>query len=191
MHAGRGRGGYGGRGRGRGRMDNRDQGPKVPINNQIREREVRLLGNDRELIGMMSSSEALDLAMEQGLDLVLIAGDAKPPVCRIMDYNKFKFDQDKKAKETAKKQKTLQVNEKELKMRYNIDVADYNVRKKAALKFLGNGDRVKVICQFRGREQDYQDLAIEMFKKLAGECSEVGKVEGRPGGNVTGRSLIM
>mmetsp|Transcript_33931 Transcript_33931/g.47008 ORF Transcript_33931/g.47008 Transcript_33931/m.47008 type:complete len:317 (+) Transcript_33931:172-1122(+) len=189
---GGGGGRVGGRGRGRGRGRSNifeEEEPLVQINSSITAPEVRVLGEDREMVGVMRTSEALALAEEQGVDLVTISPDANPPVCRLMDYKKFKFDQEKKTKEASKKQKSLQVNLKEVKIRYNIGAADYQVRLKAARKFLKKGDKVKVLCQFRGREQEFKAIAYDMFAKLADECKDLATIEGRA--QMNGRMMIM
>ena len=138
-----------------------DRGP--PRNEDIDLPEVRVMDEDKTPIGVMSSAEALEIAEEAGLDLVLMSPEANPPVCRIMNYSKYKYEQEKKQRETRKRAKATQVEVKELKMRYNIDTHDYGVRLKAAKKFLDGGDRVKVICQFRGRENDFRELGKEMW----------------------------
>ena len=123
---------------------------ELMINEQIRDKEVRLIGEDGEQLGIVSSKEAQALADEKKLDLVKIAPTAKPPVCRIMDYGKFKFDQAKKEKEARKKQKTIDT--KELRLSPNIDTHDIQVKVKKAIEFLKDGDKVKVSIRFRGRE---------------------------------------
>ncbi len=189
---GRGRRGGGGRGRGRGRRGGRvpmDRGPAR--NEDIDLPEVRVIDEaTKEVLGIMSSDEALDIAEEQGLDLVLMSPEADPPVCRIMNYSKYKYEQEKKQRETRKRAAATRVEVKELKMRYNIDVHDYGVRLKAAKKFLDGGDRVKVICQFRGRENEFRDLGRDMFMRF---CDDVGEDIGVREGNPTmeGNRMVM
>ncbi|KAK3234023.1 hypothetical protein CYMTET_55707 [Cymbomonas tetramitiformis] len=185
---GGGRGGRGGRGRGGRGMNDRKDG--TAINEMIRVPEVRLVGVDKEMIGITDTRDAMDQAAELGMDLVMINKDADPPVCRLMDYKKFTYDQGKKDKEAKKKQRNLRVDVKELKLRYNIDTHDYEVRKKAARKFLSAGDKVKFLCQFRGREMEFKDIAFKMFEKLRTELADVGTMEGnRP--NLEGRTMVM
>jgi translation initiation factor IF-3 len=180
------------RGRGRGRRGGRvpmDRGPAR--NEDIDLPEVRVIDEaTKEVLGIMSSDEALDIAEEQGLDLVLMSPEADPPVCRIMNYSKYKYEQEKKQRETRKRAAATRVEVKELKMRYNIDVHDYGVRLKAAKKFLDGGDRVKVICQFRGRENEFRDLGRDMFMRF---CDDVGEDIGVREGNPTmeGNRMVM
>lgn len=111
---------------------------------------MRVIDDDKNPVGVMSSEEALEIAEEAGLDLVLMSPEAKPPVCRIMNYSKYKYEQEKKMRETRARAKATMIEVKELKMRYNIDTHDYGVRLRAGKKFLDGGDRIKVTCQFRG-----------------------------------------
>jgi len=150
---------------------------------------LRVQGRDKEVLGVMSREEALALAEEEGVDLVLISPDADPPVARIVDYAKFKFDAAIKAKETAKKMASSRQEQKELKMRYNIDTHDYEVRLRAAQRFLKDGDRVKVLCQFKGREMEFKALAFALFERFIADIKEEGGVESKP--NIEGRSMIM
>lgn len=188
---GRGRGGggrgRGGRGRGRGGRPQKDQGP--PRNEDIPYDELRVLGEDKEMLGVMSTDEALEIAAERELDLVVMSADANPPVARIMNYSKFKYEQEKSAREARKKAAATRVDLKELKMRYNIDTHDYEVRLRSALKFLEGGDKVKVICQFRGRENDFREIGREMFARFVEDIGEVGVLENRP--NMEGNSMTM
>lgn len=153
--------------------------------------EVRVIDEaTKEVIGVMSSEEALEIAEEAGLDLVLMSPDANPPVCRIMNYSKYKYEQEKKQRETRKRAAATRVEVKELKMRYNIDVHDYGVRLKAAKKFLDGGDRVKVICQFRGRENEFRDLGRDMFMRFVDDVGEeLGNLEGNP--SMEGNRMVM
>ncbi len=151
------------------------------INESIREKEIRVIGTDGEQLGIMSSAEALQKAFDADLDLVMISPTAKPPVCRIMDYGKYRFEQTKQAK---KNQKTADV--KEIKMSLNIDTNDFNIKVKNAIKFLQNGDKVKVTVRFRRmRELTHVNLGEELMKKFMDAVSEYGgsdkpsKLEGR------------
>ena len=146
-----------------------------PRNEELDLPEARIIDEDKEFVGVMSTDEAMVIAEEAGLDLVLVSPDANPPVCRIMNYSKFKYENEKKARETRKKAAAARVEVKELKMRYNIDVHDYGVRLRAAQKFLGAGDRVKVICQFRGRENEFRDIG-----RPSGEARPAAGASGRP-----------
>lgn len=154
------------------------------INEEIREKEVRVIGNDGEQLGIMSSADALEKAIESDLDLVLIAPGAVPPVCRIMDYGKYRFEQTKREKEAKKNQKQTEV--KEIKMSLNIDTNDFNIKVRNCIKFLQNGDKVKVTIRFkRAREMSHMDLSEELMKRFLEAVSEYGgsdkpsKLEGR------------
>ena len=153
------------------------------INGQIRDKEVRVISESGEQLGIMSAMEAQKLADEAGLDLVKIAPTAKPPVCRIVDYGKFKYEQARKEKEAKKKQKTIEI--KEIRMSPNIDTNDLNTKISAARKFLEKGDRVKVTIRFRGRELAHMNdnkYILEDFAKALEDISVVekpAKVEGR------------
>jgi translation initiation factor IF-3 len=160
---------------------------KVRINSDIRGREFRIIGVDGEQLGIMSSREALDRAAELRLDLVEISPTANPPVCRIMDYGKFLFEQKKSKAEAKKKQKQVQV--KEIKFRPGTDIGDYNVKLKNILRFLEEGDKVKVTLWFRGREVAHQELGLEMLKRIEVDTAECAEVEFRP--KMEGRQMIM
>lgn len=157
------------------------------VNEQIRIREVRLIGENGEQLGIMPTREALRLAYERGLDLVEVAATARPPVCRIMDYGKFKYEQSKKEREARKRQKTINI--KEVRMTPKIEEHDFDVKARSAEKFLRDGDKVKVSIRFRGREIVHSNLAHEIMMKLADEVKEVGAMEREP--RVEGRSMIM
>jgi translation initiation factor IF-3 len=148
---------------------------KVWINRQIRAREVRLIDKDGNQVGVVSLDDALRQAEEDGLDLVQIAPEAKPSVCKIMDYGKFLFEQSKKTKK-----KTKQIHIKELKLRPVTDIGDYNVKLKKAIDFLQAGDKVKFTVRFRGREMAYQNLGMEILKRLEHDLLEYGTVEVAP-----------
>ncbi len=145
------------------------------INDEIRDKEVRLQGVDGEQLGIFELQIAQDKAEALGLDLVKISPKANPPVCRIMDYSKYKFEQGKKAKEARKKQKIVDL--KEIRLSPNIDKHDVEVKAKNAIKFLSSGAKVKVSLRFRGREMGYAQAGREIMKSFAEQCGEVGVVE--------------
>ena len=153
------------------------------INEQIRDKEVRLVGEDGEQLGVMSARDAQKMAEEAGLDLVKIAPTAKPPVCKIVDYGKFKYEQARKEKEAKKKQKTIEI--KEIRMSPNIDTNDLNTKMNAARKFLQKGDKVKVTLRFRGREMAHMYASkhiLDEFAEALADCSVIekpAKAEGR------------
>lgn len=146
-----------------------------------------MISKDGKQLGIMSPKEGLKLAEESGLDLVTVAPQANPPVCRIMDYGKFKYEQNKKEKEAKKKQKTINV--KEVKLRPNIEEHDFNTKLNNAKKFLQKGDKVKVTIMFRGREITHPELGRELCDKLAEGVQDVGKIEKKP--KVEGKNMIM
>ena len=139
------------------------------------------------MLGVMTAPEALDLADEAGLDLVEISPHAKPPVCKILDYGKYKYEQQKKASEARKKQKVTDV--KEVKIRPGIEKHDYEVKMRNARRFLEGGDKVKVTMRFRGREMAHQDIGLNVLKKMQEELADVGKVDLHP--KLEGRQMIM
>lgn len=151
---------------------------ELMINEQIRDKEVRLIDSDGSQLGIVSSREALRLADEKKLDLVKISPTAKPPVCKIIDYSKFKFDQSKKEKEARKKQKTINI--KELRLSPNIDKHDIDVKIKKALEFLNDGDKVKISIRFRGREMGHTEIAYGILHDFAQNVAEIGLVEKPP-----------
>ncbi len=157
------------------------------INEQIRDKEVRVIGDDGEQLGIMSAREAQALADDRNLDLVKISPTAKPPVCRIMDYSKFKFDKAKKEKEARKKQKVVSV--KELRLSPNIDKHDVQVKVKKAIEFLKSGDKVKISIKFRGRELGHTDIATDIMNNFAEQVSEYGIVEKAP--KMEAKSMAM
>jgi len=148
---------------------------------------LRVIDNDGTQLGVMSLEDALDLANEKKLDLVNIAPTANPPVCKILDYGKYRYELQKKEKEAKKKQKTTQV--KEIRLSTFIEEHDINVKSNTALKFLKEGDKVKVSLRFRGREKDYASKGLEVMNKFAENVSSVGSIEKKP--EFEGRSLIM
>ena len=157
------------------------------INEQIRDKEVRVIGEDGEQLGIMSAREALQLAEEAGVDLVKIAPTAKPPVCKIVDYGKFKYEQTRKEKEAKKKQKVIEI--KEIRLSPNIDINDLNTKINAAKKFLSKGDRVKVTLRFRGREMAHMASSKHILDDFAEALADVSVVEKAP--KVEGRSMTM
>ena len=157
------------------------------INEQIRDREVRVIGEDGEQLGIMSSKEAMRLAEEAGVDLVKIAPTAKPPVCKIVDYGKFKYEQTRKEKEARKKQKVIDV--KEIRLSPNIDTNDLNTKINAARKFLSKGDKVKVTLRFRGREMAHMQNSKHILVGFGESLSDIAVVEKEP--KVEGRSMTM
>ncbi|SFE21038.1 bacterial translation initiation factor 3 (bIF-3) [Roseivivax sediminis] len=149
--------------------------------------EIRLIGAEGENIGVVPPSRGLELAEQAGLDLVEISPNATPPVCKIMDFGKFKYEQQKREAEARKKQKTIEV--KEVKFRPNTDIHDYDVKMKNVVKFLENGDKVKVTLRFRGREMAHQNLGRNLLERVAEDVKEIGKVENMP--KMEGRQMVM
>ena len=156
-------------------------------NEQIRDKEIRLIGESGEQLGIMSSREALKLAEEAGLDLVKIAPTAKPPVCKIVDYGKYRYELARKEKDAKRKQKVIEV--KEIRMSPNIDTNDLNTKVGAARKFLEKGNRVKVTLRFRGREMAHMSTSKHILDDFAQMLSDIAVVEKMP--KVEGRSMIM
>ena len=145
------------------------------INEEIRDKEVRLIDSDGSQLGIVTIQQAMETAVQRGLDLVKIAPKAEPPVCRVMDYGKFRFEQAKKEKEARKNQK--------------IDVADFNVRVKQAEKFLKSGDKVKASIRFRGREMAHTDIGLTVMQRFAEACAEFGTIE--KAAKLEGRQMLM
>ncbi len=166
-------------------MPRKDDGPR--INDDITAKEVRLVDAEGEMRGVVSLSEALELADESGFDLVEVSPNATPPVCKILDYGKYKYEQQKKANQARKKQKTVDV--KEVKMSPRIEKNDYDVKMRNAKKFLESGDKVKVSMRFRGREMAHQDIGRELFSKMIEEFGDLITIELRP--KFEGRQMIM
>lgn len=156
------------------------------INESIRDLEVRVLDEEGEQLGVMSGKEAYQLALEKKLDLVKIAPNAKPPVCRIMDYGKYRYEQQKRDKEARKKQKAATM--KEVRLGLNIEKNDLQTKAKSASKFLLNGDKVKVSLKFKGREMGYTQLGFEVVKKFSAEIEEFGELESPA--KLEGRNLV-
>ncbi|PPB81764.1 translation initiation factor IF-3 [Albidovulum inexpectatum] len=157
------------------------------MNDRIRAPEIRLIGAEGENLGVVTPAKALALAEEAGLDLVEISPNAKPPVCKIMDYGKFKYEQQKKEAEARKNQKVIEV--KEVKFRPGTDTHDYQVKMRNVQRFLENGDKVKVTLRFRGREMAHQELGLELLKRVAADVEEIGKIENMP--KLEGRQMVM
>lgn len=163
----------------------RETGPRV--NDRIRADEIRLIGAEGENVGVVTPSRALAMAEDAGLDLVEISPNANPPVCKIMDFGKYKYETQKKEAEARKKQKTIEV--KEVKFRPNTDTHDYDVKMRNVFKFLDNGDKVKVTLRFRGREMAHLNLGRELLERVAADVEGQGKVENMP--KMEGRQMIM
>lgn len=157
------------------------------MNEEINAPEIRLIGKDGEQIGIVSVQKALILASESELDLVEIVPNAEPPVCRIMDFGKFQFEQNKKRHAARRKQKQIQI--KEIKFRPGTEDGDYQVKMRNIIKFLNNGDKVKVTLRFRGREMAHQELGAKMLERIEQDLSEYGNVEQFP--KLEGRQMVM
>jgi translation initiation factor IF-3 len=168
-------------------MRNRPPRNVPPINDNIRFPQVRLIDTDGTQMGILTHREAMQLADERDLDLVLVSDKADPPVCRIMDYGKYKFEQEKRAREARKRQHNAEV--KEVKMRYKIDDHDYNVRVKNAQRFLKAGDKVKATVMFRGREIQHSDLAERLLRRMAKDLDAVAEMQQAP--KREGRNMMM
>lgn len=160
-------------------------GPRV--NDEIAVPKVRLIDADGEQVGVVSIEEALQIAEEAGLDLVEVAGQAQPPVCKVLDYGKMKYESQKKKSEARKKQKVIEI--KEIKMRPMIDQHDYEVKVRNMRRFLEDGDKVKVTIRFRGRELAHQDLGLKLLDRVKEEIDELAKVE--QDGKMEGRQMVM
>ena len=156
-------------------------------NESITASEVRVISSNGEQLGILSIREALNKAEDEGFDLVEISPNAMPPVCKIIDYGKLKYKEQKSKKEAKKKQKTIEI--KEIKMRAGIDTHDYNVKIKALTKFISGGNKVKISMRFRGREMEHQDLGFKKLKKLTEEVASFAEVEVSP--KREGRQIMM
>jgi len=163
----------------------KDTGPRT--NEKITAGEVRVISSTGEQLGIISIREALNRAEDEGFDLVEVSPAAKPPVCKIIDYGKLKYKEQKSQKYAKKKQKTIEV--KEIKMRPGIDKHDYEVKIRALSKFISGGNKVKVSMRFRGREMEHQDLGFELLKKLTEQVSEYAKIEAPP--KSEGKQIMM
>jgi len=157
------------------------------MNEQITSPEVRVIADDGEQIGVVSIEKALQIAAEAELDLVEVSPNAEPPVCRVMDYGKFKFEQNKKQQSARKKQKQIHV--KEIKFRPGTDVGDYQVKLRNLIRFLTDGDKAKVTLRYRGRELAHQELGMKLLERVEADLAEYGVVEQRP--KMEGRQLVM
>lgn len=160
---------------------------KLRVNETVRAPQVRLVSSDGRQLGIVSIEEAQRIALEQDLDLVEVAPQASPPVCKIMDYGKYCYEQDQKQKAARKKQSIVVV--KEMKMRPKIDIHDYDTKKKHIIRFLTHGDKVKVTIMFRGREMTHTELGMNLLKRLAEDLEELATVEARP--KLDGRNMTM
>ena len=160
---------------------------ELQINEEIRAKEVRIVGEGGEQVGVMSTSAALSMAYEKDLDLVLIAPNAQPPVCRIMDNGKYRFERDKKEKEAKKKQTVVEV--KEIQLSCNIDTHDFETKVKHAHRFIGDGNKVRVVVKFRGREMSHLDIGRDLLARFEEAVSDAGTVEKRP--SLEGRFMSM
>ncbi len=157
------------------------------INEEIRDKEIRLIGDDGAQLGIMSPAAALDIAYEKNLDLVKIAPGSEPPVCKIMDYGKYRFEQSKREKETKKNQKIVEI--KEIRMSPGIGLNDFNVKLKNGQKFLMDGDRLKVTVRFRGREMTHTEIGTELLARFADACKDIAVVS-KPA-KLDGRHMTM
>ena len=160
---------------------------ELPINEEIKNKEVRLIGDDGKQLGIVSSKEAQKIAAEKNLDLVMISPQADPPVCRVMDYGKYRFEQTKREKEAKKNQKVVDI--KEVRLSLKIDVHDFNTKVNQTQKFLGHGDRVKVAVRFRGREMAHTEFGEDVLLRFEEACKDFGTVDKRP--KLEGRSMVM
>ena len=157
------------------------------INEEIKAKELRIVGPDGEQMGIMSSESALKTAYDMGLDLVMMAAQATPPVCRIMDYGKYRFDKEKREKEARKKQQTVELKEVQLSCR--IDTHDFETKVNHALRFLGSGNKVRVVVKFRGREMSHMEIGKDLLERFAQSVSEAGSVDKKPA--LEGRFMSM
>ena len=157
------------------------------MNERIRAPEIRLIGAEGENIGVVTPARAMALAEEAGLDLVEISPNAEPPVCKIMDFGKFKYEQQKRESEARKKQKVIEV--KEVKLRPGTDDHDFERKIRDAIKFLEGGDKVKITLRFRGREMAHQNLGRDLLDRVAEEVKDIGKIENMP--KLEGRQMVM
>ena len=159
----------------------------IQINEEIRDKELRIIGSDGQQLGIMSAKDALNLAEQKNLDLVKIAPQSNPPVCKIMDYGKYRFEQAKREKEARKNQRVVDI--KEVRLSLNIDTHDFNTKLNNALKFIKHGDKVKVSIRFRGREMGHPEIGLETMKRFADACSETAVIE-KPA-KLEGRNMLM
>jgi translation initiation factor IF-3 len=160
---------------------------RARTNGQIRVPEVRLVGPDGEQVGVVPIQRALDMAAERDLDLVEVAPSANPPVCKVLDYSKYRYELEQKAKDAKKRQAVTTI--KEIKLRLKIDEHDYLTKRGHVERFIGHGDKAKVSIMFRGREQSRPEMGTRLLERLAGDLSEVASVESAP--RVDGRNMVM
>ncbi len=160
---------------------------ETQINEEIRDKEVRVVTDDGEQLGIMSAKDALKIAVERDLDLVKIAPNAQPPVCKIMDYGKYRFEQSKREKEAKKNQKVVEI--KEIRLSLKIDTHDFETKANQAMKFLKSGNKVKVSIRFRGREMAHPENGLVTMEEFAEACSEFGTVE--KAAKLEGRQMLM
>lgn len=158
-----------------------------PLNERIRDREVRLIDEDGTQLGIVPTREALTTAREKGLDLLVVQPDGNPPVARILDYGRYKFDLEKRARETKKKHHVQDV--KEIKMRYKIEDHDFQVKLRSAQKFLTDGDKIKTVILLRGREMQHADMAIDLMNRFADALKDLGMIDREA--KLEGKSVIM
>ena len=166
---------------------NKSREDETRVNDRIRASEIRLIDQDGNMVGVVSPDEAIKMAKNVGMDLVEISPNASPPVCKILDYGKFKYEQQKKAHEAKKKQKVIHI--KEVKLRPNIDDHDFNIKMKNVHKFLDAGDKVKITLRFRGREMAHQDLGMKLLDRVKEELADKIKIEHSP--SFEGRQVVM
>ena len=169
----------------RGAQEREPTGPR--INDAIRVKDVRLIDETGTNVGVVTREDAQERANKAGLDLVEVSPDAEPPVCKILDVGKFKYQEQKKAAEARKKQKIVEI--KEIKMRPNIDDHDYDVKMKSIRRFFEEGDKVKVTLRFRGREMAHQSLGMDVLRRVKTDCEVIAKVESEP--RFEGRQMVM
>lgn len=186
---GGGRGG-GGRGRGRGRFMPAPR-PTVPMNDDIRAPEVRVISEDKEPLGVFNTDDAIVMARDAGVDLIMVVPDAVPPVCRLMEYSKYNYELLKAAKDAKKKQREAIIETKEVKLRPATDVHDYQTKMRAAQKFLAKGNRVKLIVQFKGREMEFKDIGREMFSRFFEDLGGEAEVAVEQAPQMQGRQMTM
>ena len=148
------------------------------LNEEITAKEVRLIGADGETLGIMSSAKALEIAYDSGLDLVMMSAQATPPVCKVMDYGKFRFEREKREKEAKKKQQTIEL--KEIQLSCRIDTHDFETKVKHAMRFLADGNKVRVVMRFKGREMSHMNIGREVLDKFEAACATAGTVEKKP-----------
>lgn len=160
---------------------------ELQINEEIRDKEIRVIDTDGSQLGVMSSDQALKLAYSENLDLVKISPQAKPPVCKVLDYGKYRFEQSKREKEARKNQHV--VDTKEIRLSLNIDIHDFDTKLKHAIKFLNAGNKVKVSIRFRGREMGHQEIGRETMKRFAEACAEDATIE--KAAKLEGRQMLM